>query len=832
MNQSIFNLVENPNDLPTSNENMAEMFYREILPTRGVADSASNNLYNSKFGGTNISIRWNLDNRTWWIPSRSYIKLDIELTKPGDGSEPLYVEDQVAPNMGLVPSLINRLTLKMNDTVVSSISQFIPQCDTIAKRVFCSSDWLNKTTGNSLNFWAANHSSRLQEITDDGYKANIMTKPVNKNILNDSREARYQVLTRTQLGLGPKLGNANVTPTVAITIDGTVINSPIRMNFTVLNNFEFSAQGKFLTGDLILIKFSLLASSLIYYVREVSNPTRLLLFSIGRPPVNVYGGNNVIDYDITVYRHRDPITRFNTKQSLGAAYNEQYDVGVNGLTNLVDPGLRIPGNLIQYIPDAAGGVNNDQFVSYTGAYIFPNYSRAQNNDVVTRICNWDNTLPANNAVNAAALANAEMLGLGEYYEFTTGIAMGYVGNQLNGHVVTRITVAGEETTLTISSLNENLNPLPTGENLWKPGDIMVFTTDNDNRAYANYLLEIVPGAIVPLYRVCGSSRLANNLIGIDGRNTIVGRFRYKPSILNYVDENLNEAKLKNKFDVIWKPSCLSIFNYPGAIPGGTKYELELQALAGTYTGLGVETPFNVKATPRTSDSIIAKDFQLLVKNVKFYICHVQGPVVGTSDYGYYLNLNEVRTHKRKITSASLSQFSVDVMPSSYALALAFQDTRVNSEKETDCSITKFKVNGDFEHEEQSLERYSIRFAGLSLPQPDAEIKISDTEEFLNNQYIRNQMYTNLFFKDSGGETLQEWKTRGIYFYHPFIRSAGNKETRAYVITQFNTNEETGAKYLSEAGKEHLNAFLFEFYRSFVLIKMKNGYVYSVQTANQ
>ena len=138
MDQSIFNLIENPNDLPSSNENMSDLYYREVLPTRDVTDLATANTYNSKFGGTNISIRWSLDNQTWWIPSKSYIKLDIELTKAGasgDSSESLKSVDQIAPNMGLAASVFNRMQVKMNDTTISQISQFIPQCDAISKRV-------------------------------------------------------------------------------------------------------------------------------------------------------------------------------------------------------------------------------------------------------------------------------------------------------------------------------------------------------------------------------------------------------------------------------------------------------------------------------------------------------------------------------------------------------------------------------------------------------------------------------------------------------------------------------------------------------------------------
>ena len=365
--------------------------------------------------------------------------------------------------------------------------------------------------------------------------------------------------------------------------------------------------------------------------------------------------------------------------------------------------------------------------------------------------------------------------------------------------------------------------VPDLREVFQVGDILVFSFTTQGAIRSFFVSALLSATTVQLLsgaQITGALGSAN-----DGEDTLISCFRHNAS----GDVNtINIAKNKSKFDVCWKPTCLSIFNYPGAIPGGCKFELELQALAQKYVGLAVETPFGVEKIGRTGTSINNVDFQLLVKRVRLYICQVQGPIAGQQEYSYYINLNEIRAHQQKITSGSLTQTTLDVMPSSYALALAFQDNRAQNDGNTDLSITKFKVN---DSEELALTRYSIRFAGISLPQPDAELKFSSSEEFLNNQYIRNAIYLNQYYKPSGGESLQQWKERGIYFYHPFVRSAGNRESRCYVITQFNQDASAG-NILSNTGLDNLNAFIFEFYRAFALIKMKNGFVYDVNTANQ
>ena len=830
MDQSIFNLIENPNDLPSSNENMAEMYYKEILPTRDVTDNATQTEYNPKFGGTNISIRWDMDNQTWWIPGRSYIKLDVELTKAGlsgDQSSPLVQADQIAPNMGMAASVFNRMQVKMNDVTLSQISQFIPQCDTIAKRVYNSQEWLDKTNGQSSNFWNAYQKRRVHDVSSDG---DISDYFINERV-NEAAAQGLIVSSKSELGLGNVInGNGGITTALDISVNQTATFTGL--NGFVVPDFQDEDINTFEPGDILLLTLRTAAPATeafkrIWIVLNVTGANTLLLSQLnGIVLGGAIGNNGDGGYDIVRYRHRESITLL-PKVSVFSAAAATNAVVANTGVHTIAAGTYSSDQLSRL------DVVNRQLVGNAGqqvAFLFI----SQINGTTTYQGATSDLLAAD---IVAANVDLRTFKFSEAYDFESGGELGYtqLPAQNNAHSYT--VTAEANGMLFTQTLNAAADALPDVNDIWQVGDWILLHFNGNNPYRWLWVAQVDPDGTTNTLLLYSSQIIAADFgVGNDGRDYVLGRARYNGQNGGFVAaDSINIAKAKSRFDVCWKPSCLSIFNYPGAIPGGTKFELELQAESTKYVGLGIETPFGVQKAGRQSADLVDQpaDYQLLVKNVKFYVCTTRGPAVGKEEYQYYINLNEIRTHKRKVQSLGLTQTSLDVMPSSYALALAFQDSRAIDSARTDQSVTKFTVSGDNSHEELALRRYSIRFAGISLPQPDADIAVGSSQDFINNQYIRNQLYTNQYFKNAGGESIEEWKERGIYFYHPFIRSAGNKESRAYIITQFNSSTESNAiTKMSETGLNNLQSFLFEFYRAFALVKMKNGFVYSVQTANQ
>lgn len=796
INKHIFSLVENPNDLPSSNENMADMFYREVIPTRNIQDIGTAGTYSSKFAGSAISLRWMLDNRTWWIPSRSYLSLQLEITKP-DGTK-IQEQDQIAPNMGIAPSLFNRLHFKMNDVSVAHISEYISQCDAMGKRVYQTSHWMGKNIGQDVGFWSPHFKRRQADLTK--------TDVVADEIIVEEYDG-FIKLTREELGFGQS--EEKQSSYVNFLIDNTTNT----FSYTSVGGaFLPNANEVFKNGDLMFFKPQNNVRYFVYmlgirtggnnnggYVRGITGAAFVLGqdTSISGPGWKMFVLRHKCDIcsstSVSTYLVND---LSNVTRAITAA-DSTIEFGGLGLTSIT---CLCPGDFAftQPVNGGAGSLRNGGIIT----------NQIQATELVLGLSQgvWE-------AGDQVAVANNTEV-------VKTGYCVASLKDWSNVNVA--CTLEALTNIVTVTFLNQTFSKI---WDVLQPGDYIGINYLAAGETIWGFVQDIIDATH---FHLCISrSWVANLGDGTQDNGFLFAIYRYVPCCKAvYVDK----AKNANKFDINWKPSCLSIFNYPGAIPGGCKFEFEIQGNNQFYTGLAIETPPGIVKVPRNTASTVGFDYQLLVKSVKFYVCTVTGPAIGDDQYSYYLNLNEIRAHTRTLNTTSTTQTAIDVTPSSYALALAFQDKRAEVSARTDYSISKFHVGLK---DELYLKRYSIRFAGLSLPQPDADIQYNpnNLDEFWGKVYIRNQFYLNQYYKTTGGENFNDWKERGLFLYHPFIRSAGNKEGRVYVITQFE-NETQLRPGFSTTSTENMNLFLFEFYRSFAYIRMSKGNVFEVRTAIQ
>ncbi len=162
--QSIFELARKKEDLISANQGMANLYYDEIAPLRNIIDSGANN---NKFGNSLISFRWHPASGSWWIPSRSYFRIDCSLTAP-DGVTPLRMDDRIALNMGAGSCLFSKMQYKINDKTISEISEHCAQVDAIKTRLRYSGEWL-ETTGQNLNSWSSDIQTRMRAICQNGH---------------------------------------------------------------------------------------------------------------------------------------------------------------------------------------------------------------------------------------------------------------------------------------------------------------------------------------------------------------------------------------------------------------------------------------------------------------------------------------------------------------------------------------------------------------------------------------------------------------------------------------------------------------------------------------
>jgi len=154
---SIFNLATSTDELSSANQGTSRLDYEQHPPTRDVTGD--------NFPNGAIHHRWQTSGQKWWLPSRSYMRMRVKLTK--NNGAPLDLADQVAPNYGLMANLFQSCEFRMNDKTISRVSDFLPQVDALETRLSKSRSWM-KSIGVATNWWNDDFKERLSEVSVDG----------------------------------------------------------------------------------------------------------------------------------------------------------------------------------------------------------------------------------------------------------------------------------------------------------------------------------------------------------------------------------------------------------------------------------------------------------------------------------------------------------------------------------------------------------------------------------------------------------------------------------------------------------------------------------------
>tara|TARA_R110000787_G_scaffold191748_2_gene303244 strand:- start:2022 stop:3722 length:1701 start_codon:yes stop_codon:yes gene_type:complete len=156
---SIFDLKTDISELKSANDGISKMEYDQHPPTR---DVVGNNFANGA-----IHFRFEVSGEKWWIPSRTYFRMRCKLNNGATPPVQLTVGENIAPNMGLMSSLFQSGEVRINNKLVSRVSDFMPQVDALNTRTQKSSSWL-ESVGDSTNWWNESQSLRLAEVSSDG----------------------------------------------------------------------------------------------------------------------------------------------------------------------------------------------------------------------------------------------------------------------------------------------------------------------------------------------------------------------------------------------------------------------------------------------------------------------------------------------------------------------------------------------------------------------------------------------------------------------------------------------------------------------------------------
>jgi hypothetical protein len=278
-----------------------------------------------------------------------------------------------------------------------------------------------------------------------------------------------------------------------------------------------------------------------------------------------------------------------------------------------------------------------------------------------------------------------------------------------------------------------------------------------------------------------------------------------------------DSRRISEFELTWTPP-MSLFKIGHALPGG-KYELVLNPQTVTsFQKRAIESVFGIASKNATLVGGAPQDFKLEVVDFYLYCATVEGP--RADDITYLLDLEQTRCQSEKIDNTSFAQKNFDVSPSTYALTVAYQDLRAG--ENTALSVSKFKSYNNpaipNSSEELKLNRFFINYAGQNLPAPDADPSFVAGTDYTTQRYAESQIYSGAYFDTGGAETIEDYHSRGAYYYFSWPRDGTDRSTRVNVHQGFQTT----------ADISNMRCLLFDHSKQVARIRVQDGRVVDVQ----
>lgn len=157
--QTIFDLPQSEDDLPSLNQGLARLDYDQVQIQRSYTGATA-------FGNGDLSLKWSTSGSTRWIPSRSYVRMRLRIQD--SGGNPIDMVDDIAPAMNCVGNLFTGADLRLNGKSLSRISENFPQVDALCQRIYKSQSQLD--SGQAASQWMqASFNERQNLIASDGY---------------------------------------------------------------------------------------------------------------------------------------------------------------------------------------------------------------------------------------------------------------------------------------------------------------------------------------------------------------------------------------------------------------------------------------------------------------------------------------------------------------------------------------------------------------------------------------------------------------------------------------------------------------------------------------
>lgn len=408
-------------------------------------------------------------------------------------------------------------------------------------------------------------------------------------------------------------------------------------------------------------------------------------------------------------------------------------------------------------------------------------------------------------------------------------------NRALAEAVANFTVAAayvnnEETgTFTITSANANGDPVKDQlKSIIQLGDYLkVFgrtTGAVNNNEYLVKVLSVPEGGdahanaatrdiTFRISRPAGMLHLGNVAYGLtmDGNESLMN--------IDVVKGDGMERREASEFEVCFQLP-MSIWDHEKGIPGA-EHNLMLNPLPADVLKKAITQSLQKEYT----------NTEIVFNIESFYLTlyEISGPPV--TDTEFLIDLETIRLQTdNTITNGNLSQKIFDVSPSTYALAVAYQDNRAGG-SDTRISSAQFRFfNPTLSYEgTNQLSRFYIQYAGQQFPSPDADPSLikgkkdQTTERYMQTMLESGQYYTL-------AEDLAEWRARGPFYYFLTPRDNTDKSTRVQINQAF-TDENANLGNLNDS-LGNMRILLFDLSRQVAVITMQGGNVTNVSLQDQ
>jgi len=296
------------------------------------------------------------------------------------------------------------------------------------------------------------------------------------------------------------------------------------------------------------------------------------------------------------------------------------------------------------------------------------------------------------------------------------------------------------------------------------------------------------------------------------------------------DANISATRLRNgsdernitEFELTWTP-CLSLFKLQHALPSG-QYTLVLNPFpASVYQLQAIESKNQVNyltSVPNPTVTIGGNVNQVRfnVIDMYFYCNVVDGP--RADNISYLLDLNQTSCQQETIKVASFGQRNFDISPSTYALTVAFQDGRCNSDPRVPSSQFKCYTDTFVSGGELALNRMYLSYAGVQRPSPDADPSFSPGVDRTVQRYVDTLIESGSYFDTGGSENIQQYHDRGSYYYFSWAKDGTDRSTRCSVYSGFSAAMGTAVL--------NANCLLFTHSKQVGKVTVQDGMVTDIQ----